>query len=130
MPRAAERSRAKTSRGTKAQTETPVADSVGLDLSSMDRDALVQLQREVDAALGSYEKRTRENALREMESVAQRYGLALKDLIQSSDKRSVTVPKYRHPENPALTWSGRGRQPAWFKEAIDAGVSRDDLLIA
>ena len=100
------------------------------DLDALGRDELLQLGKDVEKALRSYDKRKRDEALREMELVAQKHGIALKDVVQGGAKRSVQVPKYRHPENPALTWSGRGRQPAWFKEAIDAGHSRDDLLIA
>jgi DNA-binding protein H-NS len=36
---------------------------------------------------------------------------------------------YRHPENADQTWSGRGRQPDWMKEALAAGKSKDDFLI-
>ena len=43
--------------------------------------------------------------------------------------RASSPPKYRHPENPSLTWSGRGRQPAWYKELVEAGTSEEDLLI-
>jgi DNA-binding protein H-NS len=115
-------------------TKTPQSreskDQVGIDLSSLDRDDLVQLQKDIEAALRSYQKRKRDEALREMEKVAEKHGIALKDVVNGGTKRSVQVPKYRHPENPALTWSGRGRQPSWFKEAIDTGVNRDDLLIA
>jgi DNA-binding protein H-NS len=25
--------------------------------------------------------------------------------------------KFQHPDNPALTWSGRGRKPKWLSEA-------------
>jgi DNA-binding protein H-NS len=80
--------------------------------------------------LRSLEKRKRDEALSDMQKVAEKHGLALKDVMQGATKRSVQVPKYEHPENPALTWSGRGRQPDWFKEALGAGHSRDDLLIA
>lgn len=31
------------------------------------------------------------------------------DLIKSP-------PKYRHPENPDLTWTGKGRAPRWVHE--------------
>jgi DNA-binding protein H-NS len=65
-----------------------------------------------------------------MQKVAGKHGLALKNVIQGGTKRNVQVPKYKHPENPALTWSGHGRQPDWFKEAIEAGHRRDELLIA
>ena len=101
----------------------------GVDLAALDRDELVQLSKDVEKALKGYDKRKRDEALREMELVAQKHGIALKDVVQGGSKRSVQVPKYKHPENPALTWSGRGRQPAWFKEAIEAGRSRADLLV-
>lgn len=110
------------------KTAPKAADRV--DLSDLDRDELLQLQKDVDAALRSFEKRKRDQALSEMQKVAEKHGLALKDVMQGGTKRSVQVPKYKHPENPALTWSGRGRQPDWFKEAIEAGHRRDDLLIA
>ena len=35
--------------------------------------------------------------------------------------------KYRHPENPDLTWSGRGRRPAWIREAVGAGRALSDF---
>lgn len=38
-------------------------------------------------------------------------------------------PKYAHPENPAMTWSGRGRQPEWLVELVNQGASKDDFLI-
>jgi DNA-binding protein H-NS len=38
-------------------------------------------------------------------------------------------PKYRNPQPPHETWSGRGRQPRWVTEMIDAGKSLDDLRI-
>ncbi|MBM9595997.1 H-NS histone family protein [Roseitranquillus sediminis] len=43
---------------------------------------------------------------------AQKHGIPLKDVVQGGQMRSAQIPKYRHPENPSLTWSGRGRQPA------------------
>jgi DNA-binding protein H-NS len=117
-------------KSTKTSQSRKSKDQVGIDLSTLDHDDLVQLQKDIEAALRSYQKRRRDEALREMEKVAEKHGLALKDVVNGGRKRSVQVPKYRHPENPALTWSGRGRQPLWFKEAIDTGVKRDDLLIA
>jgi DNA-binding protein H-NS len=37
--------------------------------------------------------------------------------------------KYRHPENSEITWSGRGRQPGWFKDAIEAGKSPNSMAV-
>lgn len=44
--------------------------------------------------------------------------------------RAAVVPKYRNPENPAQTWSGRGKRPLWFSEALKKrGVTADSMLI-
>jgi DNA-binding protein H-NS len=37
--------------------------------------------------------------------------------------------KYRHPENSELTWSGRGKQPGWLKDALQE-YDEQDLLAA
>jgi DNA-binding protein H-NS len=40
------------------------------------------------------------------------------------------IPKYRNPEPPSETWSGRGRQPHWVAKQLRSGIKVDDLLIA
>src|SRR5258708_29431049 len=39
-------------------------------------------------------------------------------------------PKYRNPERPFETWSGRGMQPRWVRAQLQSGKKVDDLLIA
>ena len=39
------------------------------------------------------------------------------------------APKYRNPANPAQTWSGRGKRPHWFNDALKAGKKEKDLAI-
>jgi DNA-binding protein H-NS len=39
-------------------------------------------------------------------------------------------PKYRNPERPSETWSGRGRQPHWVGAQLKSGKKVDELLIA
>lgn len=44
--------------------------------------------------------------------------------------KSVVAPKYRNPENAAQTWSGRGKRPLWFVDALKKrGVTAESLLI-
>jgi DNA-binding protein H-NS len=38
-------------------------------------------------------------------------------------------PKYRNPQMPSETWSGRGKQPRWLVAAIEAGRKIDDFKI-
>ncbi|HVR07513.1 MAG TPA: H-NS histone family protein [Thermoanaerobaculia bacterium] len=37
--------------------------------------------------------------------------------------------KYRHPEEPHLTWSGRGKRPLWVAEALEKGQALSDLEV-
>jgi DNA-binding protein H-NS len=43
--------------------------------------------------------------------------------------RKKPEPKYRHPSNAELTWTGAGRTPKWVLEYEEIGGSRDELLI-
>jgi hypothetical protein len=36
-------------------------------------------------------------------------------------------PRFRNPENPAETWSGRGSRPAWVEIALGSGHRLEDL---
>lgn len=46
-------------------------------------------------------------------------------------KRAGTpvAPKYRNPADSAQTWSGRGKRPRWFNDALKAGKKEKDLAI-
>jgi DNA-binding protein H-NS len=39
-------------------------------------------------------------------------------------------PKYRNPERPDQTWSGRGHPPRWFIGLLQAGNAAENLLIS
>jgi len=38
-------------------------------------------------------------------------------------------PKYRHPNEPDLTWAGTGFIPIWLREEIEAGASLGEFLV-
>jgi DNA-binding protein H-NS len=42
----------------------------------------------------------------------------------------VVIPKYRNPNDPSETWSGRGKQPRWLVALLRAGKPIDDFRIA
>ena len=39
-------------------------------------------------------------------------------------------PKYRNPERPSETWSGRGKRPRWVGVQLRSGKKVEDLLIS
>lgn len=47
----------------------------------------------------------------------------------SRRKTSKVAAKYRDPENPRNTWSGRGRMPRWLAQKTKYGRSAIDFLI-
>ena len=38
--------------------------------------------------------------------------------------------KFRNPDNPDETWSGRGKQPVWMREYLAEGKSIKNLEVA
>lgn len=97
---------------------------------SMSLSELKKLKKDVDKAINSYEERRKAELATELDAIARQKGFTLSELSATSRKRkSTAAPKYRHPENPSITWSGRGRRPKWIAEALENGKSLDDLRI-
>jgi DNA-binding protein H-NS len=40
------------------------------------------------------------------------------------------VPKYQNPQEPAETWSGRGKQPRWLVAALKDGHRIEEFIIS
>jgi DNA-binding protein H-NS len=92
---------------------------------------LKKMQKYVANAISTYQDRQKAEARAKVEALARDLGYSLAELVGTETKssRAPAVAKYRHPENPALTWSGRGRKPQWFVEALAAGKSKEDLAV-
>ncbi len=43
--------------------------------------------------------------------------------------KTKVAPKYRHPEDSSVTWTGRGRKPKWILELLEQGKTLEDLEI-
>lgn len=103
-----------------------------INLEKLDLSELKALQKEVAKAISRLEARKRKEALDAVEAVARERGYSLSELTgatPSKRSRRKAPPRYRHPENAAKTWSGRGRQPAWVKEHLESGKNLDELSI-
>jgi len=103
---------------------------VDFDLENMSLDDLKKLEKDVARAIRSYSTRKLLEARQKLEAQAREMGYSLNEIIDVPAKgKSVNPPKYRHPENPDLTWSGRGRKPRWITEAIDRGIDIETFRI-
>lgn len=90
------------------------------------------MQKDVAKAISTFKDRQKAEARAKVEALARDLGYSLTELVGTETKstRAPAAAKYRHPENPALTWSGRGRKPQWFVEALEAGKTASDLAIS
>lgn len=104
---------------------------VDYKLETLSLNDLRQLQKDIAKAISTVEQRQKAEARDKVEALAAKLGYSLAELADSAHKpkRAPAAPKYRHPENPALTWSGRGRKPQWFVDALEAGKTAGDLAI-
>ncbi len=103
-----------------------------VDISNLTRDELEDLKVQIDKRRVDIEKEQKIAALAEMREIAKRHGVSLEEMVQmASANASPTgqLPKYRHPENPKNTWTGRGRKPKWLVEALEAGADLEEFAI-
>lgn len=104
---------------------------MSIDVNSLSVKELRDLQSQVAKAISSFEDRKKKAALAELEEKAREMGFSLAELTGApvTRKRSPATPKYANPANAADTWSGRGRKPRWFIEALAQGKKPEDLSV-
>lgn len=106
-----------------------------LAFDNMALEELVLLREEMDKLVVRKQKERNKDIRSRMNALALGAGFdSLEGFIESqsqrkkerSDKGKKLPPKYRHPKNPDLLWSGRGPAPKWILEHEAKGGSRDD----
>lgn len=102
-----------------------------INVNNLSLSELKQLHRDISKAIAGFEGRKKAEVIAALEAQAKELGFTLAELTgqQVTRKRSEAQPKYRHPENADITWSGRGRRPRWFIAALEAGTSPDLLAV-
>lgn len=102
-----------------------------MNLNALSLKELKELQSQVSRAIATFEDRKKKAALAELEEKARQMGFSLAELTGAPGvrKRAPASAKYANPANASDTWSGRGRKPRWFIQAIAAGKSPEDLAV-
>lgn len=106
-----------------------------MDLSRYNSGELQQLKNDIDKELNQRRKQEAKQAQQELKEVAEKYGFSLSELVPSSAAKgtrsnSKGTVRFRHPQDPSKTWSGRGRKPVWVKEWEAAGRSLDEARVS
>ncbi|MCK0168134.1 H-NS histone family protein [Jannaschia sp. S6380] len=108
----------------------------------MTRDELEKERNETEARLqeiaraqSEYDGRRLKELRAEIDAMLAKEGYSFDDLAggksgkRNTGGRAKAPAKYRHPENGSITWSGRGRQPGWYKEALAGGAKPEDMAV-
>jgi DNA-binding protein H-NS len=108
------------------------------DLKSMSKKQLEKLQKDVQKALKSIQTKEKREAKKAAERAAAKFGFSLSELTDAgtakpgrkkSGPKTVGKAKFANPDDPKQTWTGKGRQPTWYKAAMDAGKDPKSLEI-
>ncbi len=116
------------------------------DLKNASKSDLEKLAKDVATAISNKSKESMADARKAAEKAAADFGFSLADLAgvvkrgpgrprkgskpgRKPAKKAAAPAKYRNPDDASQTWSGRGRQPAWYKSGIAAGKKPEDFAI-
>ena len=113
---------------------------MAIKLTGLSLAELKALRLKVDAAIQKVETTNLSKARLEAAKLAKEYGISLDLLVADGPaKEPVTSkkvkakkpvpPKYHHPENSSLTWTGRGLKPKWIVALLDNGYKLEELEI-
>ena len=111
-----------------------------MDLSNLSLNDLRSLEQQLKVEIKRREHEDMARAREQILAIAHSVGIPLKDLIGAGVRgpkvagsvgapRGTVAVRYRHPENSALAWTGRGRQPKWIVQWVAEGQSLDALRV-
>lgn len=102
-----------------------------MNLSSFSLTDLRNLQNQVSKQLEVTAQQDIAKAREEIQAIARSVGIPLEELVKGAvDKKSgKVVVQFRNPANAEEQWTGRGRQPKWVKEWLEAGKALDALRV-
>lgn len=91
------------------------------DLQAMTTEALNSMRSEIEAELRRREAKERAEARKKIVDLAATHGIDLSSINATSKAR------YRNPDAPSETWTGKGRKPKWVQDHLAAGKTLADL---
>lgn len=102
-----------------------------MNLSDLSLGELQSLQNKISQEIKKRQKEKIAKAREQIMSIALDAGLPLKDLMSAParGKGMKVAVRYRHPDDAALQWTGRGHQPRWVRDWIASGKPLDALRV-
>ncbi|MFG6501447.1 MULTISPECIES: H-NS histone family protein [unclassified Sulfitobacter] len=110
------------------------------ELKAMPRKELEKLLADVKKALASAKARDQREAKKAAAKAAAEFGFSLNDIAETAaplpKKKTKTKaakkpskPVFANPEDATQTWTGKGRQPNWYREQVATGTDPETMRI-
>lgn len=102
------------------------------NLSNLSIDKLHSLIENAESALKKKQASERKKVFAQIKELAAYAGVTVEiHGTKKKQKRKDTkiAPKYRNPDDPSLTWTGRGVMPRWIRVLTEAGHDKSEYLI-
>jgi DNA-binding protein H-NS len=106
-----------------------------IDLDVMSMDEMWRLHEKIGQVLSvrlTSEKRELEKRLAQLRRENEMHAAPTEASGLSRERRKYprVYPKYRNPNEPSETWSGRGKQPRWLVAALKTGHRIEEFMIS
>jgi DNA-binding protein H-NS len=106
-----------------------------IDFDVMSVDEMWRLHEQIGQVLSvrlTSEKRELEKRLAQLRRENEMPALSTEAAGVSRERRKYprVHPKFRNPNDPSETWSGRGKQPLWLVAALKAGRRIEEFMIS
>ncbi|GGA22541.1 H-NS family nucleoid-associated regulatory protein [Dyella nitratireducens] len=109
---------------------------MAIDIKSLNHNQLNDLIQKAQARQQELEKEKVSRVREKVFALLKAEGISFEEVfggggvVRGKRRGTGTVaPKYRNPADPEQTWSGRGKRPRWFNDALKAGKKEKDLAI-
>ncbi|WP_233843443.1 H-NS histone family protein [Dyella sp. 2HG41-7] len=109
---------------------------MAIDIKSLNHNQLNDLIQKAQLRQNELQKEKITKVREKVHALLKAEGVTFEDIFGAGavvrGKRRGTgsvAPKYRNPADPEQTWSGRGKRPRWFNDALKAGKKEKDLAI-
>lgn len=104
-----------------------------MDFQGLPYQELVRVQKEVSSAIATRRAAEVANLRSEIEALITNRGFAVAEVFPEQivrDKdRKVAAVRYRHPTQPGLTWTGRGKRPNWLRQFEEGGGTLEQCRV-
>ena len=79
--------------------------------------------------IGQLLQTRRREALEQLKAQMTALGFKAEDLTVKPVKGNGRA-RYQHPDDPSLTYAGKGPRPQWLKDALEAGRQMEEFQVA